>query len=150
MSKTYLCKNCEHNNNGWCNKLKKQGLKTITECEFLSLKEDTTLKVDNSLNDTSNTDECDFFGNTEDDIAHRVYGKREMFYHLSRQVLGMEEQGLTNISIKELKELFVNLHQSLLMDEKIFGIKTTCETDEFIVNNSKELINKWIDELKCK
>lgn len=33
MSKDYLCKNCTENNNGWCNKLKKQGLKQITSCE---------------------------------------------------------------------------------------------------------------------
>lgn len=33
MSKDYLCKNCIENNNGWCNKLKKQGLKQITSCE---------------------------------------------------------------------------------------------------------------------
>lgn len=33
MAKDYLCKNCIHNNNGWCNKLKKQGLKQITSCE---------------------------------------------------------------------------------------------------------------------
>lgn len=34
MSKEYLCKQCIHNNNGWCNKLKKQGLKQIISCEY--------------------------------------------------------------------------------------------------------------------
>lgn len=33
MSKEYLCKDCEHNNNGWCKELKFNGLKKITECE---------------------------------------------------------------------------------------------------------------------
>lgn len=150
MSKNYLCKNCKHNNNGWCNLLKKQGLKNITECDSLSTKEENTVN-NSSSNITTNEDKSyDFFGKTDTDVAHRVYGKREMFYHLSRQVLGMENQGLTNVSIDELKSLFVNLHNSLLMDEKIFGIEITCETDDIIVSNSKELISKWKNELKSK
>lgn len=34
MAKDYLCKSCKENNNGWCNKLKKQGLKQVTSCEY--------------------------------------------------------------------------------------------------------------------
>lgn len=145
MSKDYLCKKCNHNNNGWCNELKKQGLKNITECNSISLKEEFIEK------DTSNLDESyDIFGKTETDVAHRVYGKREMFYHLSCQINGMEQQGIKSISIDELKELFVNISKSLDIDEKIFGIETTCETDINIVNSSKALIDSWKNALNNK
>ena len=95
-------------------------------------------------------------------MAHRVYGKREMFYdnrressvfqcrevhHLSCQIAGMEEKGLDSISINELKELFINISKTLDIDEKIFGIETTCETDIYIVNSSKALINSWKNSL---
>lgn len=146
MSKDYLCKKCKHNNNGWCNELKKQGLKSITECSSISLKDEFT---DNKT--TSNPEkDYDIFGNSKSDIAHRVYGKREMFYHICCQVLGMEEKGLTSISIQELKELFVNINTTLDIDEKIFGIETTSEVDEKIVNSSKNLIKSWKNSLNLK
>lgn len=35
MSKNdYICKNCPHNNYGWCKERKIQGLKSITECDI--------------------------------------------------------------------------------------------------------------------
>lgn len=146
MSKNYLCKKCNHNNNGWCNELKKQGLKNITECNSLSLKEEF---LDENIASNSNK-ECDIFGNTSNDIGHRVYGKREMFYHICRQVTGMENQEISSVSIEELKELLVNMSITLDADEKIFGIKTTCETDQLIVDSSKELINSWKNNLNMK
>lgn len=146
MSKDYLCKKCNYNNNGWCNELKKQGLKNITECNSISLKEEFIEK-----STTSKSEEIyDVFGKTETDVAHRVYGKREMFYHLSCQINGMEQQGIKCISIDELKELFINISKSLDIDEKIFGIETTCETDTRIVNSSKALINSWENDLNNK
>ena len=30
--KDYLCKDCEHNNNGWCPIIERNGLKNITSC----------------------------------------------------------------------------------------------------------------------
>lgn len=146
MSKDYLCKKCNHNNNGWCNELKKQGLKNITECNSISLKDEFIEK------DTTSSSEKDFdiFGKTETDIAHRVYGKREMFYHVCCQINGMEQQGIKSISIDELKEIFIHMNQSLNIDEKIFGIETTCETDKRIVNSSKALINSWKNDLNNK
>lgn len=32
----YICKSCKFNNNGWCTKLKKNGLTKVTECEHLA------------------------------------------------------------------------------------------------------------------
>lgn len=146
MSKNYLCKKCKYNNNGWCNELKKQGLKSVTECSSMSLKDEF---IDEKVTSKS-TEDCDIFGNTDKDLALRVYGKREMFYHLSCQIAGMEEKGLNSISIDELKELFVNISKTLDIDEKIFGIETTCETDMHIVNSSKALINSWKNSLNNK
>lgn len=35
MAKNSLCKNCTHNNNGWCNVRKtNKGLKDLIECEY--------------------------------------------------------------------------------------------------------------------
>ena len=33
--KDYICKGCIYNNNGWCMKLKKNGLTKIQECEHV-------------------------------------------------------------------------------------------------------------------
>ena len=146
MGKNYLCKKCIHNNNGWCNELKKQGLKNITECNSISLKEDV---INEDIVSTSDKD-YDIFGKTKTDVAHRIYGKREMFYHLSCQVEGMGKSGIDSISIDELKELFININNSLNIDEKIFGIETTCETDVHTVNLSKALIDSWKNSLNNK
>lgn len=40
---SYLCKTCKHNNNGWCNKLRKNGLTKIQECQ--DFKSDATKKI---------------------------------------------------------------------------------------------------------
>ena len=33
MAKDYFCKDCDHNNNGWCERNKCQGLKDIKKCK---------------------------------------------------------------------------------------------------------------------
>lgn len=52
MQKDYLCKDCLENNNGWCKKLKKQGLKQITSCDH----HNNRLKLEVPKNETDMTD----------------------------------------------------------------------------------------------
>lgn len=129
MSKNYLCKDCDHNNNGWCNKLRKQGLKDITECESKIV---NGIDLNTSLN-----------SNTEDFTPHRVYGKIEMLNTICRQIIAIESDGKTEISLDKLKSLLVNLNTTLEVDSKIFGVSITDEMDKAIIESNKAIIKEW-------
>lgn len=129
MSKNYLCKDCDHNNNGWCNKLRKQGLKDITECESKTV---NGIDLNTSLN-----------SNTEDFTPHRVYGKIEMLNTICRQIIAIESDGKTEISLDKLKSLLVNLNTTLEVDSKIFGVSITDEMDKAIIESNKAIIKEW-------
>ena len=68
----------------------------------------------------------------------------------TNQVENMLKEKVESMSIDELKELFINISKTLDIDEKIFGIETTCETDMHIVDSSKTLINSWKNSLNNK
>lgn len=47
---TYFCKDCNHNNNGWCKKHKKQGLKDVERCKDRSLTIESIPEVEEEIN----------------------------------------------------------------------------------------------------
>lgn len=49
--KDYICKSCKHNNNGWCLKLKKNGLTKIQECEHLQSNTFKKVKIERTVKD---------------------------------------------------------------------------------------------------
>lgn len=149
MAKDYLCKDCEHNNNGWCKKHSKQGLKNITECEDkvqkgATLKEITKKALENDAEWKPATKEIEEI----DTMPYKVFGKVEMLNTTMMQVIGMENQGKTSISISELKSLLVNLADMISIEEQIHGVKTDCMIDGDILRNKHALTEKWRKEIK--
>lgn len=49
--KNYICESCKHNNNGWCMKLKKNGLTKIQECEHFQSDTFKKLKIERTAKD---------------------------------------------------------------------------------------------------
>lgn len=138
MSKHYLCKGCINNKNGWCTKLKVQGLKNITECEF---------KSDN-LNETVQK-EIDKKQEIESE-KYRNFGKREMMYYVCKQIFAMQSKGMTSISIDELKDLMCNMEIQLNVYEQLSGIALECEIDRILYTSCRTLIGTWRHEINEK
>lgn len=144
MSKNYLCKDCNYNNNGWCKKRKIQGLKSILECEFKDYTNEETegnLEENHThINSTEEKEEADY-------TPYTIYGKREMLYNISMQVVGMEMQGVKTIQIDDLKQLLLSIGQVLDVEQQIFGINTNYIVEEDVVNNCKKLFDNWKTQL---
>ena len=136
--KDYLCKDCVHNNNGWCEKKKFNGLKKITECGdkkvegYFSAKEKQS--YDNSIKEIFHP-----INTTE----YKNFGKREEFYNIQRQIEAMD----SNSTITDVKQIMVNMGQMLNIEEKIQGIAIDYKIDKDIINESKVLNSKWLKEV---
>ena len=132
MAKDYLCKDCDNNNHGWCNYLKKNGLKDITNC--------SEKKVNNVLiNQNTNSDKEKEF----DTMPYKVFGKREMFFIIQQQLQAMNDED----TVKTVKQIMVNLNKMIEIEEQIHGIACDYMIDEDIINNSKILTNYWLKEV---
>ena len=128
MGKSYLCKDCEFNNNGWCKKRKIQGLKDILICD--------EFKNDSNINDEEFNGEM-----------YKQFGKREMFYHIQNQIIGIERDESTEDKFKILKQVMVNLESMLQIEEKIHGIAMEYSIDGDIHEDSISISNKWMREV---
>lgn len=49
--KDYICKSCKYNNNGWCTKIKKDGLTKIQECGHLQSDTFKKVKIERTAKD---------------------------------------------------------------------------------------------------
>lgn len=157
MAKNYLCKDCEHNNNGWCKKKSIQGLKNITDCEFKNNNIEILGKIkdieckeyeSNNLNFNDGSIIPDHTKKEEVDTgAYKVMGKREMFWNIQLQMLGIDEDSSIEDKYKALKQIMVNSEQTLLIDEKIWGIAMDYSIDEDVVEESKFISKKWKEEV---
>lgn len=128
MGKSYLCKNCEFNNNGWCKKRNIQGLKNILICD--------EFKNDSNINDEEFNGEM-----------YKQFGKREMFYHIQNQMIGIERDESTGDKFKILKQVMVNLESMLQIEEQIHGIALEYSIDGDIHEDSISISNKWMNEV---
>jgi len=129
MGKDYLCKDCQYNKNGWCTKKSLQGLKNIASCEF---------KDGSIISDVANI--------IKDSGAYKQFGKREMFYQIQMQMIGIKEDD--NIDkFETLMQVMVNLEKFLQIEEGIYGIALDYELDEDILNNSKAITKSWLKEV---
>lgn len=132
MSKNYLCKDCDFNNNGWCNKRNIQGLKNITECKFKSCL---------SIEDSYDLEQ-------EFDVApYKQFGKREMFRNIQMQIIGIEDDIDIEDKLKALKQVMVNLEDILRVEEKIHGIALEYMIDDDIYKSSMKISEKWFKEV---
>lgn len=128
--KDYFCKDCKHNKNGWCAKLSKQGLKDIKFCN------------DKFIEWQEIEEEKEF-----DSESYKQFGKREMFYHIQMQMLGIDKEELEVEKFKTLKQVMVNLEKMLQINEGIFGIATDYMIDQDIIDKSKAISNYWLKEV---
>lgn len=133
---SYLCKDCDFNNNGWCNKRKMQKLKEVKECTFKEIEGVQVCGNQESLEKEDNSE------------AYKNFGRRDFFYNMQRQIIAMELKGETSISLDELKLLMVGLDQTLKISEALSGIKFDYMIDQDIFNNSNKIIEKWEVETK--
>ena len=124
MSKDYLCKKCEYNNNGWCTKRKIQGLKNITECNVIT--ENTNKEMDYT--------------------PYKTYAQREIFFHICSNIEAMTKEKDV-IDVKELKTVMLSFDKILKVNEKLFGIQTEYEVEKGIIDSCNGLMNKWV--LNC-
>lgn len=131
-SKSYLCKDCEHNNYGWCKKKKRQNLKSVTSCEYKGGKADIEA----------------IFKTKYSHEAHKVLGKREMFLHVCLQILAMERKGKNSVSLDELKKILISTNEMLNVDETVHGVALDYLIDGDIVNSSKSIVEQWEEKLK--
>lgn len=128
MSKDYLCKDCQFNNNGWCKKKSIQGLKNISECEF---KNNSVIEDDEEF----------------DSGMYKQFGKREMFHAIQGQMIGIDRDESIEDKFKILKQVMVNLEQMLQAEESIHGIAMEYSIDEDIHKDSMAISNKWLNEV---
>jgi hypothetical protein len=138
VSKDYLCKDCEYNNNGWCKKKEFNGLKKITECG--------DKKVEGYLSEQGQQKYNSIVDEQHQDINYEEYknmGKREIFHTIQQQLNAMKNTD----TVLTVKQIMVNLEQLLLIGEKVHGIKTEYIIDEDIFNHSKFISAKWLKEV---
>lgn len=126
MAKDYFCKDCQHNNNGWCNLHKKQGLKNIAYCA-----------------DKHNNEKMKSAKNTK--IADKQFGKREMFHNIQKQMVAIENDKTVVDKFTVLKQVMVNLEKVLSIEEQIHGISLDYELDEDILESSKKISDRWLE-----
>lgn len=117
-----------HNNNGWCNKRKIQGLKNITECEFIT---DTAAVADDTDLD------C---------LQNKQFGKREMLFIIQKQILAIHKSDDCSDKFTALKTTMVSLEKMLQMEEEINGIAFDSMIDRDIYESSKKISQIWSQE----
>ena len=145
MSKDYICKDCVHNNHGWCKALKRNKLKEIDKCamkdngskpiklrpfeEFITYNEPQTPVEPKE-------DKCM-------DEAYRVLGKRDMLWNVQRQALAIKQN--TSISetekFKALCQCINSLSKTLEFSEKLYEVDFIIESeiDEMMIQDSKKI-----------
>ena len=138
MSKEYFCKDCVHNNNGWCKEKKFNGLKKVTECESKRVEGYLSEEGQVQYNET-----VDSLYKEIDYTPYKNFGKREMFYHIQMQLEAMGN----DLTVKDVKQIMVNLEKVLQIGEQIQGIEAEYEIDKDIIKASKFISNKWFDEV---
>lgn len=145
---SYLCKDCVHNNHGWCKVLKRNKLKEIDKC---AVKDDGSKKAElrpfekltsipaPTYPGPSKTEQKE--DNTE---AYRVLGKREMLWNIQRQAIAIKEDNSIDASSKfeMLCHCINSIAQSQEYSEKIFKVEDIIdsEIDDMMIKDSK-LIN---------
>lgn len=140
MSKGYICKTCMHNNHGWCDKFKKQGLSKIFECKDYSELNSCSEVVDNykeefGLRSTNSKDLEQIFQ------IGKMLGSRELLLNIQKQVLSLKKQNKT-LSNDDWFALLQAIEYSLSQTEMINDVSVddlNYETDRLIYNATKQI-----------
>lgn len=138
----YICKDCENNNHGWCKVKLRNKLKEIKECEDKRIKGYLSEAGQKEYNKTVDELYKEAPAEKRNEInteQYKVYGKREMFYHIQRQIEAMPKE----CSIEDLKKVLLSLNQALNIEEAIHGIAVDYMIDQDIINHSKAICEEW-------
>lgn len=141
--KNYLCKDCKHNNHGWCLKNKRNKLKEITECSFKISMEDTfasPIMPQKMKGFKPNIIATDHLPAMND--SARIIGKRELLYTIQRQILAMEPEHAGN-TLDEFKKVLVTLNDTIDIEENIHKVQYTSEIDHDIKISSNNIAAYW-------
>lgn len=152
MSKDYICKDCIHNNYGWCKALKRNKLKEIDKC---AIKDNGSKpKKLRPFEELKNYEEPQapqeikplIMPKKEDkviDDAYRVLGKREMLWNIQRQAIAIKNDNtIPNESKFEMLCHSLNsICQMQEYSEKIYNIEDIIdsEIDEMMIIDSKKI-----------
>lgn len=125
--KNYFCKDCGHNNNGWCPIKKRNGLKDITECDS------------KTTNDKSCPIEIDVEKNR---YEYEAIGKRLMYWSIQRQIIALDEEPISNEEkYIELIQVLNNLGDMLESTERIGNTLSIIELSEVESDMRKDSIH---------
>ena len=157
MSKDFLCKDCVHNNHGWCKAIKRNKLKEIDKC---AIKDDGSKKVElrpfeELLEAPAYTEEKIvepkeyqkipqprpiFIKKDDDSFEHEVLGKRQMLWTIQRQAIAIKEDDTVENKFEELCKCINSLAKHQNFSETIGNFEDILmETDVMMINDSKRL-----------
>lgn len=122
---SYICKNCEHNNHGWCTLLKRQGLKELSVCPAEPVAEKLTY--------------------SESDIERaRILGKIEVLYSLIRVMEAMASNSNNHAKLSALKQQIAVMTQSTGFSCKLYDLKNNTHSliDRSLVESFEDYVEK--------
>lgn len=141
----YLCRDCVHNNHGWCKALKRNKLKEIDKC---AMKDDGSKKLElRPFEKLVNAEPQLPVEPAKEEVnteAYRVLGKREMLWHIQRQAIAIKND--TEISEASKFEMLCHCLNAISLSqefsEKIHDVNKiiNSEIDMMMIEDSK-LIN---------
>lgn len=145
----YLCKNCDYNNNGWCNKKKFNGLKVIEQCEDkmvdgVLLAETEAIQKETEQSKVikeKKTEIIETPGLKEefDSMPYKNFGARELFFFIQQQLLAMKDSA----TVMEVKKVMLSLEKTLEIKEQLHGISIDGGIDSDIYESSKNISKIW-------
>lgn len=167
MSKDYLCKDCIHNNHGWCKAIKRNKLKEIEKCamkddgskpqelrpfeEFIEAPAYTEQEKVKEYEKTPIARPMLMMKETNNKFEHETLGKRIMLWTIQRQAIAIAKNDSIQNKFEELCRCIVNISEAQTATEKIGSFRDILmETDELMINDSKkvtELLNEYLKNL---
>lgn len=130
----YLCKDCIHNNHGWCKAIKRNKLKEIEKCD---------MKDDGSKKQASDISiEAPAYIEEEKDMSfeNQLLGKRMMLWYIQRQAMAIKENN--NLGLDKFEALchcLNSIEKVQSHEEVLFNIDSIIdtETDRLMIKDSK-------------
>lgn len=168
MSKDYLCKDCIHNNHGWCKAIKRNKLKEIDKC---AMKDDGSKKIElrpfeELLEAPTYVEEKIvepkeyqkipqsrpiFIEKDDNTFEHETLGKRIMLWTIQRQAIAIAEDDTVVNKFEELCRCIVNIGRAQILTERIGNFNDILmETDQLLIEDSKkvtEILDEYIKNL---
>lgn len=168
MSKDYLCKDCVHNNHGWCKAIKRNKLKEIDKC---AMKDDGSKQqklkpfeelleapayVEENIVEPKQYEKIPqprpiLIKKDDNTFEHETLGKRIMLWTIQRQAIAIAKDDTVENKFEELCRCIVNISGAQTVTERIGNFNDILmESDEIVIEDSKkvtELLDEYIKNL---